>query len=284
VYLAVYLQPEKLSEALDALRHPNAVVLAGGTDFYPALGDRSFEGTIVDISGVQELSEIREIEDGIVLGATATWSTIAQARFPQGLRALQQAARHVGSLQIQNRGTIAGNLCNASPAADGTPPLLVLDAEVILRSTAGARRLPLSEFVLGYRRTSRTFDEIVTAIVIPRRMQPSASSFRKLGARQYLVISISMVAVALLTDLAGMIVEARVAVGSCSARSLRLTAVEAKLQGLRAEAGISGDISADDLSELTPITDVRATADYRRQAALSLLRDTVEDCIQELHR
>ena len=115
-------------------------------------------------------------------------------------------------------------------------------------------------------------------------MQPSASSFRKLGARQYLVISISMVAVALLTDLAGMIVEARVAVGSCSARSLRLTAVEAKLQGLRAEAGISGDISADDLSELTPITDVRATADYRRQAALSLLRDAVEDCIQELHR
>lgn len=282
--MAIYLQPGNLAEALAALRQPGAVVLAGGTDFYPALGDRAFDGTIVDISRLGGLGEIRGHAGDIVLGATATWSAIAQAKLPPGFKALQQAARQVGSAQIQNRGTIAGNLCNASPAADGIPPLLVLDAEVVLESAAGSRRLSLAEFVLGYRRTGRAFDEILTAVVIPPRMQPAASAFRKLGARRYLVISISMVAVALLADPAGRILEARVAVGSCSARAVRLARVEAKLLGSRAEPGVSDCISQDDLGELSPIADVRATAEYRWQAALSLVRDAVEDCARELQR
>jgi CO/xanthine dehydrogenase FAD-binding subunit len=282
--LAIYLQPGNLAEALAALRQPGAVVLAGGTDFYPALGDRTFDGTIVDISGVGGLAGIRDEGGEIVLGATATWSTIAQAKLPRGFKALRQAARQVGSLQIQNRGTIAGNLCNASPAADGVPPLLALDAEVALESAAGSRRLPLAEFVSGYRKTGRAFDEIVTAVVVPERMQPAASAFRKLGARQYLVISISMAAVALLADPAGRVIEARVAVGSCSTRAVRLAGVEAKLQGSKAAAGVSKWISLGDLSELSPIADVRATAEYRWQAALSLVRDAVEDCVRELQR
>ncbi len=282
--MAIYLQPGNLAEALAALRQPGAVVLAGGTDFYPALGDRTFDGTIVDISGVGGLAGIRDEGGEIVLGATATWSTIAQAKLPRGFKALRQAARQVGSLQIQNRGTIAGNLCNASPAADGVPPLLALDAEVALESAAGSRRLPLAEFVSGYRKTGRAFDEIVTAVVVPERMQPAASAFRKLGARQYLVISISMAAVALLADPAGRVIEARVAVGSCSTRAVRLAGVEAKLQGSKAAAGVSKWISLGDLSELSPIADVRATAEYRWQAALSLVRDAVEDCVRELQR
>ncbi len=282
--MAIYLQPGNLSEALAALRQPGAVVLAGGTDFYPALGDRTFDGTVVDISGVGGLGDIRDNAGEIVLGATATWSAIAQAKLPRGFQALRQAALQVGSLQIQNRGTIAGNLCNASPAADGVPPLLVLDAEVVLESTAGTRRLPLAAFVLGYRKTGRASDEMLTAVVVPERMQPAASAFRKLGARQYLVISISMVAAALLADSAGRIVEARVAVGACSARAVRLAGVEAKLLGSRAEAGFSECLSQDDLGELSPIDDVRATAEYRWHAALSLVRDAVEDCARELRR
>jgi CO/xanthine dehydrogenase FAD-binding subunit len=280
--VAVYLQPENLAQALEALQQPGVSVLAGGTDFFPALGDRVFDGTVLDISAVPELHGIRHEDGETQIGATVTWTEIATAQLPRGFRALQQAARQVGSVQIQNRGTIAGNLCNASPAADGIPPLLVLDAEVMLESVAGTRRLPLAEFVLGYRKTDRAANEMVSTIVVPQKMSRGASAFRKLGARQYLVISISMVAAALLTDTAERIVEARIAVGSCAARSLRLTRLEAKLQGANATAALADTVTLDDLSELSPLTDVRGTSEYRRQASLSLVRDTLQDCVRGL--
>src|SRR5260370_31103109 len=100
-------------------------------------------------------------------GGATTWSEIAAASLPRCLDPLRAAAREIGAVQIQNRGTIAGNLCNASPAADGVPPLLILDASVELASNRGARRLPLSQFITGNRRTSLAPDEILTAIVMP---------------------------------------------------------------------------------------------------------------------
>ncbi len=281
--LAVFLHPENLAEALQALRQPGVAVLAGGTDFFPALGDRVFDGTVLDISAVPDLRGIR-CGDETVLGAGVTWAEIAKAELPRGFNALRQAARQVGSAQIQNRATIAGNLCNASPAADGVPPLLVLDAEVELRSELGARRVPLAQFILGVRKTERAGNEILSAIVVPQGMAQGASAFRKLGARKYLVISISMVAAALLTDSEGSITEARVAVGSCSSRALRLTRLESKLRTAKAVAGLSKLVALEDLAELSPISDVRATSEYRWQAALSLVRDTLEDCVRELVR
>ena len=167
---------------------------------------------------------------------------------------------------MQNAGTLAGNLCTASPAADGVPPLLALDAEVELQSMSGARRVPVGQFVLGPRRTTRRADELVVALHIPDR--PGRSVFGKLGARRHLVISIATVAVTL--DVAGGIVrEARVAVGACSPVAARLPGLEAALLGQAPHGGL---VRAEHLLPLAPISDIRGSAEYRLHAVETLLR------------
>ncbi|WP_461307951.1 FAD binding domain-containing protein, partial [Albidovulum sp.] len=188
--------PTDLGEALALLDRRAGPVVSGGTDFYPALGPGKAPDEIIDISRVEGLSGIVMGADEIRFGATTTWSEIAAAaHLPPAFDALRQAAREVGSIQIQNAGTIAGNLCNASPAADGVPPLMVLGAEVELESAArGRRRLPLAAFVTGVRQVARQPDELVTAVIVPRPDPAARSAFVKLGSRRYLVISIAMAA------------------------------------------------------------------------------------------
>lgn len=267
-----YYRPRKLSEALSLLQSTEAVVLAGGSDLYPATQRRQLPGNVLDLTAVSGLAGISREDTGWRIGATTTWSAIAQADLPSAFRTLQQAAREVGAIQIQNTGTIGGNLCNASPAADGVPPLLVLEAEVELASGRGNRRLPLAEFITGVRQTALQKGEIVTAVHVPERAGDGASAFGKLGARAYLVISIAMVAVRI--EMAeGRISEARVAVGACSPVARRLTGFEAALTGNlpdRPEAW--RDALADDIAQrLTPIDDIRADAAYRREAVEELV-------------
>ena len=125
----MFLRPTSLREAVDALARPGIQILAGGTDFYPALGDRHLSAPVLDITAVPELSGIREEPSQFRIAGGTTWSELVATPLPRCFDALKAAAREVGSIQIQNRGTVAGNLCNASPAADGVPPLLALDAE-----------------------------------------------------------------------------------------------------------------------------------------------------------
>ncbi len=162
-----YLRPRGLEEALQALTRP-FTVLAGGTDFYPARVGRSVTEDVLDIAGIAALRGISETADGWRLGATTTWSELVEASLPPLFDGLKQAAREVGGRQIQNAGTIAGNICNASPAADGVPALLTLDAEVELASRAGTRRLPLAAFITGVRRTALQPGELVVALHVPR--------------------------------------------------------------------------------------------------------------------
>src|SRR4029077_11147134 len=136
------------------------------TDFFPALGDRPGLTPVVDISGVSELRGISYSDTEIRIGGLTTWTDILRAPLPRCFDALKAAAREVGSIQIQNRGTVAGNLCNASPAADGVPPLLALDAEVELASQSAVRRLPLSQFLVGNRKTLRRADEVLSAVIV----------------------------------------------------------------------------------------------------------------------
>ena len=166
-------------------------------------------------------------------------------------------------MQIQNAGTLAGNVCNASPAADGIPCLLALDASVELASTAGNRILPLADFLLGARKTARRPDELMLGLRIPRTDETAQSVFLKLGARRYLVISIAMVAAVIGRATDGRIVRARIAVGSCSATAQRLPALEAALIG---SCGDAPTVLDEHLTPLSPIDDIRATADYRRHA------------------
>jgi CO/xanthine dehydrogenase FAD-binding subunit len=270
-----YAKPTRLEEALRLIAEGGWRLLAGGTDFYPALVGRPMPEKVLDLNGLEELRGISSDPSHWRIGARATWSEVIRAELPPAFDALKLAAREVGSVQIQNAGTVAGNLCNASPAADGVPALLVLDAEVVLRSVAAERALPLSHFILGNRRTTRREEELVTAIRIPRASTGGHSGFLKLGARKYLVISIAMAAARIAVE-GTRIREAAIAVGSCSEVAQRLPALERALAGQTIDAV---SVAPEHLAPLAPISDVRGTADYRRDAALELVRRTIAQCL-----
>lgn len=249
-------------------------MLAGGTDVYPAHVDRPFEKPVLDISGLTTLRSIVRENGQWRLGGLATWTDVLNADLPPAFDGLKQAAKEIGSIQIQNAGTIGGNLCNASPAADGVPPLLTLDASIELTSARGRRYLPLGEFITGYRATAKLDDELLTAVIVPQASAGGAGAFQKLGARRYLVISIVMAAVRLQVE-GGKIGNARVALGACSPVALRLHALEDALVGSRLSDDLSMAVSPAHFEAMTPIDDVRATADYRKDAALELVRRTL---------
>jgi CO/xanthine dehydrogenase FAD-binding subunit len=275
-FLTVYLRPTTLEEAVEALWQSGGEVLAGGTDFYPALGERIPTKPVVDITRVRELRGITSRPDSFRIGGGTTWTEVIKTPLPRCFDALKAAAREIGSVQIQNRGTVAGNLCNASPAADSVPALLVVDAEVELASRDAIRRVPVKDFILGNRKTVRRSDEILSAVIVPRTLENAASAFLKLGARRYLVISISMIAVVL--DIKSeRIQQVRVAVGSCSERAQRLTELEQEL--IDAPLGkVAELVAARHVQVLSPINDVRATADYRLDSALTLVRRALQQC------
>ena len=277
----MFLRPGTLDEALAALAETRATILSGGTDLFPALSFGPLRGTVLDISALAELKGIRFADAFIDIGGRTTWSEIVSAALPRGFDGLKAAAREIGGVQIQNQATVAGNICNASPAADGVAALMALDAEVTLASCSTARTLPLSDFVQGNRKTIRQPDELLTKIRVPRRLENAASSFLKLGARRYLVISIVMVAANLVADSSGRIQEALICVGSCSPKALRLVELEQALAGQPVNATVSKLVTRAHLSPLTPIDDLRATAAYRLDAAETLVKRALEACARK---
>jgi len=275
----VYSRPKTLDAALHALARNEGQILSGGTDFFPALGDRPAHDGVIDISGLTEIKGIAIEADHIRIGGLTTWSQLVATPLPRCFDGLKSAAREIGGIQIQNRGTVGGNLCNASPAADSVPPLLALEAEVELVSAVGTRRVSLADFIVGNRTTVRRPDEILANVIVPRTVDDAASAFLKLGARRYLVISIVMVAAVVKTDNAGRVTDARIAVGSCSAVARRLTLLERALVGVPARHGFGATTLAEHLAQLSPINDVRATATYRNDAALTLVGRVLEACV-----
>ena len=275
-----YVRPDSLEEALTHLGEQNFSILSGGTDLYPASAARAAWGEpalehplgppVLDVGGLDELRDIRVHEDHFELGALVTWSDVCASSLPPGFDALREAAREIGGQQIQNRGTVIGNLCNASPAADGIPALLVLDASVRLASQHGTRVLSLEQFVLGNRKTALMPGEMVISVLIPRPPAHARSTFLKLGARRYLVISIAMIAVYVeLVD--DHIANARIAVGACSEVAARLLSLESRLAG-RHGNDAARLVSDSDFAHLAPQDDARARAWYRREAAATLVQ------------
>jgi CO/xanthine dehydrogenase FAD-binding subunit len=264
-----YLRPAAIEEALAALAGQPMTLLAGGTDYFPARVGRAPEADILDLTGIAALRGITRTAEGFRFGACTTWTDLLEAPLPAAFDGLRAAARAVGGRQVQNTGTLGGNLCNASPAADGTPNWLALDAAVELASARGTRRLALADFVHGNRATARAPDEVLSAIMVPTPTPDSRGKFLKLGARAYLVISIVMVA-AVAEFSAGRLSGLRLAVGAAGPRAVRLPAAEAAV--LRGEP-----LSPAHLAPLAPIDDVRGSAAFRTDAALTLLRRAVAE-------
>ena len=277
----MYLRPRTIDEAVAMLAETGGRIVAGGTDVMPALVDRPPPPVLIDVSRVAGLRGISSCGDTIRIGGGTTWTDIANASLDPAFHGLRLAAREVGSVQIQNVATVAGNLCNASPAADGVPPLLALDAEVELVSRAGTRVMPLAAFIRGNRRTALDGHEILVALRVPAPKPMTWSAFLKLGARRYLVISIAMAAAVIRRGSDGRIASARIAVGSCSAVAQRLRPLEDELAG-HAWTSASADIVAPRHMEiLTPIDDMRGSAIYRADAAITLVRRALAVCLTE---
>ena len=275
--MGVYLRPHVLEDALDALRDNPLAILAGGTDFYPARVGKPIDDDVLDITAIEALRGI-SLHDGVWrIGALATWTDLIRAELPPAFDGLKMAAREVGGTQIQNAGTLVGNICNASPAADGVPGLLTLDAAVELISANGSRTVPLAEFATGNRMTLRRPDELVSGLAIPEPAPDAASHFLKLGARKYLVISIVMASFVIEPE-GDAVGRACVAVGACSAVARRLPALEAALVGKSIGAALGDTAEAEHLASiLSPIDDIRGSGAYRMDAALALVQRGLSD-------
>jgi CO/xanthine dehydrogenase FAD-binding subunit len=279
--MASYARPSRIDDALDALADGRRVIVAGGTDFYPARVGKPLDDAVLDITGLAELRAISDAGDAWRIGALATWTDLLRAELPPWLDGLKLAAREIGGVQIQNAGTIVGNLCNASPAADGIPNLLALDAQIELSAADGGRTVPVADFVQGNRRTARRPNELVTALKLPKPRHPARATFLKLGARKYLVISIVMIGGVIEITADRRVAAARIAIGSCSAAACRLPALEAALAGRPLDAHLSDHVKPGHLDAIAPIDDVRATAEYRRDAALTLVRRTLAELTRQ---
>jgi xanthine dehydrogenase small subunit len=255
-------EPRSVADALKMLRDEDALVpLAGATDLYVALNFGTLPGTrFVDLWRLAALRKIERRDGVLSIGALATYTQIIKSRHVRAQAPmLVEAARQIGGVQIQNRGTIGGNIANASPAGDTLPVLAALDAVVVLRSTSGERRVPFGEFYTGYRATVRRPDELIVAVEIAS--VAGKQWFRKVGTRAAQAIS-KVVMAAVRAE------RPRIALGSVGPTVVRARRTEEALG-----AGASAEEAARVLeAEITPIDDVRSTAEYRTTVAGNLLR------------
>lgn len=261
------LRPTSLDEALDALSAAERPLtpIAGGTDLLVSWHHRPKDDlALLDLSRIDgDLRALRLRDGALEIGARVTYWDVLEAReVAAAFPLLAEAARQVGAIQIQMRGTWAGNVGNGSPAADGVPVLMAYDAVVVLASRAGRREVPLDQYYTGYRQSVRRPDELIVALRLPARRR-DFEWFHKVGARA--AQTITKVGVAVVHDEAGW----RVVANSVAPTVVRCRHFEAALQAGRRFAG-AGDVRGVLSQDISPIDDVRSTAEYR-MAVLSRL-------------
>ena len=263
------LQPRSLQEALEMKKNygDKARVLAGGTDLLVLLKDQKLTAeAVMSLAGVRDLNFIRyEDGRGATLGALATHSGVAaspiiQQKFPD----LAEACSQVGAVQIQNLGTVGGNLCNASPAADVAPPFLLMDAVLILASARGERRVSIHDFFQGPRRTVLQADEILKEIFVPEVPGRRGATYLKLGRRKAMEIAIVGIGVAIHLNGSDQVVsECRIAMGSVAPTPMRARRGEEILRNQEVRDGLIEEVAVVAAEEASPISDVRASREYR---------------------
>jgi len=276
------LRPQSLPEALALLaeRAPDVLPLAGGTNLIVELRDgRGARPWLMDVSRLRELRGIRRENGHMAIGGGTTITELLHHPLiaEHGL-ALKQAAARLGNPLVRNRATVAGNLVNASPAADTAPPLIALGAEVELTSQAGARRVsttrrvPLDEFMLGVNKTARRPDELLTAIRWPAPPARSAAGFYKIGLRKADACSVINAAAMVTWDEHGCCQQARIAIGAAAPRPVRAQEAEAALIGQPLNADVIAEAARLAAQATSPIDDIRGTAAYRRRMAEVIVR------------
>ena len=270
--------PRHLFEAYERLAAGATRPIAGGTDIMVGITGElgPIPGRMLDLSRIDALRGISLEADGLVLGARTTYTEIRRSALcREHLPALVEAAATIGAAQIQNRGTLGGNIANASPAGDTLPILLAADARILVGGQRGEREIKALDFFVAYRKTALEPDELILQVKFPLP-QGRQLRFRKVGTRRAQAISKVVIAVAWQEGPRGWS-EVRVALGSVAATPIRAAATEAVLEGARPTPEVV-DRAAETLAgELNPIDDVRSTAEYRRAVSARVLHRLLRD-------
>jgi carbon-monoxide dehydrogenase medium subunit len=273
-----YHQPKTLEEALEYLNTLElAIPLAGGTDLIPTIREEVCQpDNLVDLNNITELNYIREEDDYIKIGATTTHSQLSTSQLIEEKgQALHDAVMSLGSPQIRNRGTLAGNLCNASPAADTAPPLLILNAEATITSNNDIRVIPLEDLFAGPKINSLEPNELVTEIRFPTPPSNSGSAFHRIGRRKAFTLSVVSSAAYLEME-QDIIADMRIAFGSVAITPLRLNQIEKEQKGKQLTDEVIEHLSETVINLVEPITDVRGTDEYRRDMCPVLMKRSLE--------
>lgn len=278
-----YHLPESLDEALSLLAElENATPVIGGTDLMIAMRNGvSIPDHIVDLNKISELNYVKAVDGIIMIGATATHAEVANSPIAAKIPSLVDSVSRIGSPQIRNRGTITGNICNASPAADSAPPLLVHMAEVEIQSLDGKRTIPIVDLFAGPKINSLQPGELLTEIRIPVPPAGSSSSFKRIGRRK--AFTLSVVSSAAYIQMEGeTCTDAKVAFGSVAITPIRVPEAESLLSGSKLDEE-TVKVASDAVYEaVKPITDVRGTAEYRKDMCPVLMRRAIKQCMERM--
>jgi len=279
-----YLAPTSLEEALETVgqQTEGVQIIAGGTDLVPRMRSRVIEPKLLVDLRLLNLDGIEKTADGIRIGASATHTDILESDLlAEHCPALCEAAADIAGPPIRNRGTVGGNLVNASPAADLAPPLLVYDAVVILAKAGSKREIPLVDFFTGPGQTVLAADELLTEIRIPAVPPNTTSKFIKLGKRKAMAVAVVSAAARLTIDEAGKISQARIALGSVAPTPIRARKSEASLEGQSPSSDLFTEAGQIAGSESSPISDIRASGSYRKKMVAVLTRRALEAAWQQ---
>jgi len=257
--------PQTIEEACQLLADPGGRLIAGGTDVIPQMRDGRFRaGRLIDLSRLEDLSYIKQYENRIVIGGLTNYRTMMDSPLLQDEAAsLVEAAALVGGVQTRSRGTLAGNIGNASPAGDSLPPLLVLNADVLLVSIEGERKIPLAMFLQGPGKTAIKPNEVIREISLERPAAGTKSTFIRLGNRRGMAISVVSVAALLRLGHNNKVEEVRIALGAVAPTAVRCPETEAILLGKKLTAARIKRAADYAVQECSPIDDVRGSAAYR---------------------
>lgn len=280
-----YERPSTLVEAIALLAKDGAKALAGGTDLIPQLREgRRSAGTVVDLKHIPALTSISATPDGgWRIGAAVSVSALARhTGLAAALPGLAEAACLIGSLQVQSRATLGGNICNAAPSADAVPMLIALGAAAIVSGPGSERHLPVEAVAAAPGRTSLASGEIVTAVLVPPRSARSAGRYLRMTPRREMDIAVAGAAACISLDDSGVIASARIALASVAPTPVRTPSAEAALIGQTPGAIVFRAAGLKAAADAKPISDTRGSDDYRRELVAVLTRRALERCAADL--
>jgi xanthine dehydrogenase FAD-binding subunit len=281
----VYERPGSVADALAALRAADARALAGGTDLVPQMREgRRCAARVIDLKHIPELTAITVLPDGgVSIGAAVTATAVARhARIAADYPAVAESAQLIGGLQVQNRASLGGNICNAAPSADGVPALICHGAQAVIAGASGTRDMPVEAIFAGPGRTTLAPGELLLAIRLPAPAPRSAAAYLRFTPRREMDIAIAGAAAWLQLDPNGTIAEARVALASVAPTPIRAPAAERKLIGARPGDVLFEEAGRCAAQDARPISDTRASADYRATLVAVLTARALAICSRRL--